>query len=175
MDHQEKIRGYRIELGEVEGALLKINRIQEAIVIAIEDEAGTKQLCGYFVGAEAMTIAELREELAWHLPSYMIPSYFVQLDQMPLTSNGKVDRKALPSPKEHMLKGMQYEAPRTIMEQQLVSIWESVLGVQNIGLRDNFSSWAGIRLNPFKYRRGYIRTVIRYRWNSCLRTQPLQA
>ncbi|MBY0204782.1 non-ribosomal peptide synthetase [Paenibacillus cucumis (ex Kampfer et al. 2016)] len=160
MDHQEKIRGYRIELGEVEGALLNITRIQEAIVIAIEDEAGTKQLCAYFVGAEAMTIAELREELAWHLPSYMIPSYFVQLDQMPLTSNGKVDRKALPSPKEHMLKGMQYEAPRTIMEQQLVSIWESVLGVQNIGLRDNFFELGGdsiksIQVSSRLYQDGY--------------------
>ncbi|WP_434756702.1 amino acid adenylation domain-containing protein [Paenibacillus amylolyticus] len=160
MDHQEKIRGYRIELGEVEGALLNITGIQEAIAIAIEDEAGTKQLCAYFVGVEAMTITELREELSMHLPSYMIPAYFVQLDQMPLTSNGKLDRKALPAPKEHMLKGMEYEAPRTIMEQQLVSIWESVLGVQNIGLRDNFFELGGdsiksIQVSSRLYQAGY--------------------
>ncbi|WP_342551527.1 amino acid adenylation domain-containing protein [Paenibacillus sp. FSL R7-0652] len=160
MDHQEKIRGYRIELGEVEAALLNISRIQEAIVLAIEDEAGAKQLCAYLVGAGAMTITELRDDLSLQLPNYMIPSYFVQLDQMPLTSNGKVDRNALPSPKDYMLKGMQYEAPRTVLEKQLASIWETVLGVQHIGLLDNFFELGGdsiksIQVSSRLYQAGY--------------------
>ncbi|NEW06399.1 amino acid adenylation domain-containing protein [Paenibacillus sp. SYP-B3998] len=160
MDHQEKIRGYRIELGEVETALLKINIVQEAVVIARENEEGTKQLCAYLVGADAITIGKLREELSQQLPNYMIPSYFVQLDQMPLTPNGKIDRKALPAPKEHMLKGTEYEAPHTYVEQQLVSIWEVVLGVEKIGITDNFFELGGdsiksIQVSSRLYQVGY--------------------
>ncbi|WP_433581350.1 amino acid adenylation domain-containing protein [Paenibacillus amylolyticus] len=160
VDHQEKIRGHRIELGEVETALLNSTQIKEAIVIAREDETGTKQLCAYLVGEDAITIGELREALSQQLPNYMIPSYFVQLDQMPLTSNGKIDRKALPAPKEHMLKGMEYEAPRTMVEQQLVSIWEEVLGVENIGILDNFFELGGdsiksIQVSSRLYQAGY--------------------
>ena len=160
VDHQEKIRGHRIELGEVETALLNSTQIKEAIVIAREDETGTKQLCAYLVGEDAITIGELREALSQQLPNYMIPSYFIQLDQMPLTSNGKIDRKALPAPKEHMLKGMEYEAPRTMVEQQLVSIWEEVLGVENIGILDNFFELGGdsiksIQVSSRLYQAGY--------------------
>ncbi|PQP81876.1 non-ribosomal peptide synthetase [Paenibacillus sp. PCH8] len=160
VDHQEKIRGYRIELGEVETALLNIAHIQEVIVLAREDETGTKQLCAYLVGEEAITIGELREELSQQLPNYMIPSYVVQLDQMPLTSNGKIDRKALPAPKEHMLKGSEYEAPQTMVEQHLASIWEEVLGVENIGVLDNFFELGGdsiksIQVSSRLYQAGY--------------------
>ncbi|SEL41109.1 non-ribosomal peptide synthetase [Paenibacillus sp. OK003] len=160
MDHQEKIRGYRIELGEVETALLNNTKIQEAIVIAWEDEMGTKQLCAYLVGTHAIVIGELREELSKLLPHYMIPSYFVQMHQMPLTSNGKIDRKALPAPKENMLKGIEYEAPRTMVEQQLASVWEDVLGVQNIGISDNFFELGGdsiksIQVSSRLYQAGY--------------------
>ncbi|MEW9697560.1 amino acid adenylation domain-containing protein [Paenibacillus sp. SI8] len=160
IDHQEKIRGYRIELGEVEAALLKINIVQEVVVIAREDAEGTKQLCAYLVGKNAITIGKLREELSQLLPNYMIPSYFVQLDQMPLTANGKIDRKALPAPKENRIKGMEYEAPQTIVEQQLVSIWEVVLGVEHIGIRDNFFELGGdsiksIQVSSRLYQAGY--------------------
>ncbi|WP_228469442.1 non-ribosomal peptide synthetase [Paenibacillus sp. JNUCC31] len=160
VDHQEKIRGYRIELGEVEKALLNTSTIQEAIVLAREDETGTKQLCAYLVGKNAITIGKLREELSRQLPNYMIPSYFVQLDQMPLTSNGKIDRKALPAPKENMLKGADYEAPRTMVEQQLATIWEDLLGVENIGVTDNFFELGGdsiksIQVSSRLYQAGY--------------------
>ncbi|MDR0268154.1 non-ribosomal peptide synthetase [Paenibacillus sp.] len=160
IDHQEKIRGYRIELGEVETALLNINMIEEAVVMAREDEAGTKQLCAYLVGKEAIKIGKLREELSQQLPNYMIPAYFVQLEQMPLTSNGKIDRKALPAPKENMLKGMEYEAPRTVVEQKLVSIWETVLGAPKIGIMDNFFELGGdsiksIQVSSRLYQAGY--------------------
>lgn len=160
MDHQEKIRGYRIELGEVETALLKLNMVQEAVVIAREDEEGMKQMCAYLVGKDPIPIGELREALSQQLPNYMIPSYFVQLEQMPLTLNGKMDRKALPAPKDHMLKGMKYEAPRTIVEQQLASIWEIVLGVKQIGISDNFFELGGdsiksIQVSSRLYQAGY--------------------
>lgn len=160
VDHQEKIRGYRIELGEVETALLNITHIQEAIVMAKEDETGTKQLCAYLVGKEAITLGKLREELSQQLPNYMIPSYFIQLDQMPLTSNGKIDRQALLVPKENMLKGTDYEAPRTIAEQQLASIWEDVLGVEKVGVMDNFFELGGdsiksIQVSSRLYQAGY--------------------
>ncbi|MBE5097623.1 AMP-binding enzyme, partial [Bacillus thuringiensis] len=88
IDDQVKIRGYRIELGEVESAVQKVNMVQEATVIVRESKDGLKQLCAYFVGEESLTVTQLREEMSQELPDYMIPSYFVQLMQMPLTPNG---------------------------------------------------------------------------------------
>ncbi|WP_036693983.1 amino acid adenylation domain-containing protein, partial [Paenibacillus tyrfis] len=95
IDHQVKIRGYRIELGEIEAQLLKLAPVQQAVVIAREDGSGQKQLCAYIVAEQQMTVSELRGELSRELPGYMIPSYFVQMEQMPLSANGKLDRKAL--------------------------------------------------------------------------------
>ncbi|MBD5797972.1 hypothetical protein BHU24_24510 [Bacillus pseudomycoides] len=143
IDDQVKIRGYRIELGEVETALLKVDSVQEAVVIALENEEGLKQLCAYFVGDKSLIVSQLREELSQELPTYMIPSYFVQLDKMPLTSNGKTNRKALPSPEGRMQTGMEYVAPQTKIEKILVSIWENVLGIENIGLLDDFFDLGG--------------------------------
>ncbi|WP_141535515.1 AMP-binding enzyme, partial [Bacillus cereus] len=122
-DDQVKIRGYRIELGEVESAIQKVNLVQEATVIVRESKDGLKQLCAYFVGEESLTLAQLREEMSKELPEYMIPSYFVQLVQMPLTPNGKVDRKALPEPEGNLQIGIEYVAPRTRIEKQLIEIW----------------------------------------------------
>ncbi|WP_157244270.1 AMP-binding enzyme, partial [Paenibacillus elgii] len=85
IDHQVKIRGYRIELGEIEAQLLKLAPVQQAVVIAREDGSGQKQLCAYIVAEQQMTVSELRGELSRELPGYMIPSYFVQLEQMPLS------------------------------------------------------------------------------------------
>ncbi|MGG4221695.1 amino acid adenylation domain-containing protein, partial [Paenibacillus jamilae] len=98
IDAQVKIRGYRIELGEVETQLLKLEAVQEAVVIAREDDQGQKQLCAYVVADEEVVACVLRSTLSQKLPGYMIPSYLVQLEQMPLTPNGKIDRKALPAP-----------------------------------------------------------------------------
>ncbi|WP_157243976.1 non-ribosomal peptide synthetase, partial [Paenibacillus elgii] len=98
IDHQVKIRGYRIELGEVEAQLLKVASMHEATVLAREDANGQKYLVAYFVASQELTVSDLRGALAEELPGYMIPSYFVQLEQMPLTPNGKLDRKALPAP-----------------------------------------------------------------------------
>ncbi|WP_223275548.1 non-ribosomal peptide synthetase, partial [Paenibacillus elgii] len=143
IDNQVKIRGFRIELGEVEAQLLKAASVQEAVVIAREDEAGQKQLCAYFVADTEMTVGELRSTLSQELPSYMMPSYFVQLTKMPLSPNGKIDRKALPAPEGSIQTGVEYVAPRTPMEQTLISVWQSVLGTPVIGVLDSFFDLGG--------------------------------
>jgi len=142
VDHQVKIHGFRIELGEIESNLLKLEGIKEAIVIDRE-ENGNKYLCAYLIGDRDYKTGELRNELKKTLPEYMIPSYFMKIDTMPLTSNSKIDRKALPKPHSEMLAAKEYEAPRNNIEEKLVSIWEEILGVSNIGINDNFLEVGG--------------------------------
>lgn len=150
VDHQVKIRGYRIELGEVEDQLRKRASIQEAAVVAREDEAGIKILCAYFVADNQLTVSELREALTPMLPSYMIPTYFVQLEQLPLTPSGKVDRKSLPSPDGSSLLNTVYERPANAIEEQLVGIWQDVLRVPRVGVHDNFFDLGGHSLNSIQ-------------------------
>jgi len=143
MDHQVKIRGFRIELGEIDSELLKHPSIKEIAVIAKEGSKGDKYLCAYFVAEQALTVVELREHLSKKIPDYMIPSAFVQLDKMPLTSNGKIDRKALPEPEGRINTGTEYVAPRNAVEEKLVKIWQAVLGVEKVGIEDNFFELGG--------------------------------
>ncbi|MDK8179896.1 non-ribosomal peptide synthetase [Paenibacillus sp. UMB4589-SE434] len=142
-DHQVKIRGFRIELGEVESQLLSVASVQEATVLALEDEAGQKQLCAYFTAEGTLTAGELRTALSQELPGYMIPSYFVQLDRLPLTPNGKIDRRALPAPEGDVQTGAEFVAPRTTAEMQLARIWQDVLGLNRVGVKDNFFELGG--------------------------------
>ncbi|MFK4435322.1 amino acid adenylation domain-containing protein [Paenibacillus sp. RC21] len=143
IDAQVKIRGYRIELGEVEAQLLKLEAVQESVVIAHEDEQGQKQLCAYVVTHEEVTASELRSALSQELPGYMVPSYFVQLEQLPLTPNGKVDRRALPQPEGSISSGAEYVAPQNQLQVQLASIWKDVLELERIGIKDNFFEAGG--------------------------------
>ncbi len=143
IDHQVKIRGFRIELGEIENELLKHNKIREAIVIAKEDNSGNKYLCGYVAGEVELSNKELREHLSKNLPEYMIPAYFINLDKLPLTANGKVDRKALPEPDGSISTGAEYVAPSSEIEEKLVNIWSEVLGIEKIGINDNFFELGG--------------------------------
>ncbi|MFS8215883.1 amino acid adenylation domain-containing protein, partial [Paenibacillus sp. S29] len=129
IDHQVKIRGYRIELGEVESQLLQVESVREAVVTARADETGQKQMVAYYVAGQELGASELRSELGRELPSYMVPSYFVQLEQMPLSPNGKIDRKALPAPAGSLQTGTDYAEPRTAQERALVAVWQSVLGL----------------------------------------------
>ncbi|MCY8372394.1 non-ribosomal peptide synthase/polyketide synthase, partial [Bacillus haynesii] len=142
IDHQVKIRGFRIELGEIENQLLKIEGIEAAAVMAREDQAGGKYLCAYIVADKTAGVADVRKCLLKELPDYMVPSYFVKLDQLPLTANGKIDRKALPEPSGTFSEAT-YEAPRNRTEEKLVSIWEDVLGIENIGISHNFFELGG--------------------------------
>ncbi|UCH98534.1 MAG: amino acid adenylation domain-containing protein [Candidatus Aminicenantes bacterium] len=146
IDGQIKIRGFRIELGEVESRLLGYNEIKEAVVLARENESGEKYLCAYFVSNNHIPGSGLREYLSKALPDYMIPSYFLQLEKIPLTPNGKVDRKALPEPEFKTEED--YAAPRNEIEERLVGIWQEVLGLEpvefsKIGIDDNFFELGG--------------------------------
>ncbi|MBP2645388.1 MAG: amino acid adenylation domain protein [Firmicutes bacterium] len=143
MDHQVKIRGFRIELGEIETELLKHPSIKETIVVARDGNDGDKYLCAYIVAEREVTIAELREHLSRTLPDYMLPPYFVELEKMPLNSNGKADRKALPEPKGNINTGVNYVAPRDETEEILVEVWQTVLKAERVGIKDNFFSLGG--------------------------------
>ena len=143
IDHQVKIRGYRIELGEIECHLLNHEKIKEAIVIDRTNEDGSKYLCAYLVLENEMTVPELREYIATKLPNYMVPSYFVQLEKMPITVNGKINRNALPKPSNVVNTGVKYVAPRDKVERVILDIWKEVLSIEQIGMYDNFFELGG--------------------------------
>jgi len=151
-DHQVKIRGFRVELGEIEAHLLKFAEINEALVVTV-DAHNSKQLAAYLVlndvdfsGAsieqQRSALKRVRSELKANLPDYMQPTYWVPLAQMPLTPNGKLDRKALPRP-DASLAHSDYLAPVSPVEVQLAGIWQDVLKVHRIGLQDNFFEMGG--------------------------------
>ena len=148
IDHQVKIRGFRIELGEIEAVLAQHPDIGAVAVVVREDEPGDKHLVAYVVpktkDAAGATSSELRHYLQEKLPAYMIPSVFVTLDAMQLTSSGKVDRRALPAPdrsRPELQDG--YVSPRSPIEETLAAIWAEVLGVERIGVHDNFFELGG--------------------------------
>ncbi|WP_025110384.1 non-ribosomal peptide synthetase [Pseudomonas sp. H1h] len=146
IDQQVKIRGFRIELGEIEAALLAQPGVRHAVLSVHSDEGGP-QLCAYVVAEQppADLIAwrdDLRAALKVDLPDYMVPSHWLLLDALPLTSNGKLDRKALPLPDAQALQ-RPYEAPEGDLERQLAAIWADVLGVAQVGRRDNFFELGG--------------------------------
>lgn len=139
-DYQVKVNGYRIELGEIENGLLEYPTISEAIVTVREDE-GTKRLVGYLVSNATIDFSDVRAHIGKKVPHYMIPGDFVVLDELPLTANGKVNRKALPEPVTTTKDN--YEAPQTDKEKLLVDVWSKVLDVENIGTSDNFFAVGG--------------------------------
>ncbi|MCP5054399.1 MAG: AMP-binding protein, partial [bacterium] len=146
IDHQVKVRGYRVELGEIENQLLKQKgaRLKDALVIMKEDKDGENYLCAYIVPVQGDIIPtereidteRLRNDLSQTLPAYMIPSYFVPLEQIPLTPNGKVDKTALPGPRTS--SGGQYVSPRDQVEEKLVEIWQRVLELERVGINEDF-------------------------------------
>jgi iturin family lipopeptide synthetase C len=140
IDDQVKIRGFRIELTEIENSLLSHPDIKQAAAVA-KKKGGEKVLAAYYLAEKEIASTVLRAYLLERLPAYMIPSYFVFLNQLPLTSNGKLDKKNLPDP-EIVLEN-NYEAPRTAKEKLLATHWGSVLGIANPGIEDNFFSVGG--------------------------------
>ncbi|MDM9385424.1 amino acid adenylation domain-containing protein [Chlorogloeopsis sp. ULAP01] len=146
VDHQVKIRGFRIELEEIEAKLLQHPDVQTSVVIACDYVSGDKRLVAYIVpnGEQTPTISELRDFLKQTLPDYMVPSAFVILNSLPLTANGKVDRRALPAPEQNRPQlATDFLAPRNRLELQLTQIWEESLGIQPIGVTDNFFDLGG--------------------------------
>jgi amino acid adenylation domain-containing protein len=146
LDDQVKLRGYRIELGEIEAALREHPGIREAVALARQDSPGEKRLVAYIVPERepAPTVSEARAFLKERLPDYMVPSAFVTLDGLPLSPNGKVDRRALPAPDQTRPEvGAVHIAPRTPAEEVIAGIWSQVLGVERVGVYDNFFDLGG--------------------------------
>jgi amino acid adenylation domain-containing protein/non-ribosomal peptide synthase protein (TIGR01720 family) len=142
MDDQVKIRGFRIELGEIESLLNKQEQVIESAVVT-KVRNGDKCLVAYYVADKEISVAALRGFLSAKLPDYMVPAYYVRLDKLPLTFNGKLDRKALPEPEFGLKTGKDYLAPRTEEELLLVEIWSKVLAFEGIGINDNFFALGG--------------------------------
>jgi amino acid adenylation domain-containing protein len=146
-DDQVKVNGYRIELGEVEKAIQSYAGIDAAVVITRPDKNGGNRLVGYIVSSEEISSADILSHLSKSLPSYMLPGHFVQLDHLPLTDNGKVDRKQLPDPEGiGMATSHEYVAPRTEAERTIVKIWEDVLDKTPIGVEDDYFELGGSSL-----------------------------
>ncbi len=143
IDHQVKIRGFRIETGEIESRLMDHGAIREAVVLVKEDEQRDKFLCAYYVSADPLEDRGIREHLTDRLPAYMVPSYFVHLPEIPLTPNGKLNRKALPEPA--LTVSSDYEAPSNEAERLMVDTWSHVLRLpfDKIGVTDNFFRLGG--------------------------------
>jgi amino acid adenylation domain-containing protein len=146
IDHQVKIRGMRIELGEIEAVLGEHEAVRQAVIIAREDTPGDKQLVAYIVseGEQVPSVSVLRHFLKEKLPEHMVPSAFVVLEKLPLSPNGKIDRKALPVPANLRPQSeSSYVAPRTEMERTITDIWQEVLHLEKIGMNDNFFDLGG--------------------------------
>jgi len=139
-DEQVKVRGYRIELGEIEGVLVQCPGVRQGVVVAMEDGEGSKRLVGYVVPVEDLDIEEIQTFLQKYLPDYMVPVQWVELPAIPLTANGKVDRKGLPEPE---MESVGYVMPRTKVERVLAGIWEELLELERVGIHDNFFALGG--------------------------------
>lgn len=148
-DFQVKIRGFRIELEEIEVRMMQYPGIKQTVVLAREDENENKYLCAYLVfDASSKTdqetsLQELKNHLETVLPNYMVPGYFITLEEMPLLASGKIDRSALPEPNPSTSMDTGYAAPRNELEQILVAVWEEVLGIEHIGIDHNFFELGG--------------------------------
>ncbi|WP_420127936.1 non-ribosomal peptide synthase/polyketide synthase, partial [Longimicrobium sp.] len=142
LDVQVKVRGFRIELGEIEARLAEHPQVRQAVVLAREDALGETRLVAYVVGG-APDAQALRAHLAQRLPEYMVPAAYVRLDAFPVTTNGKVDRKALPAPEGDAFAARAYEAPVGPAEQAVAAIWAELLGAERIGRHDHFFESGG--------------------------------
>ncbi|SJZ83675.1 non-ribosomal peptide synthase domain TIGR01720/amino acid adenylation domain-containing protein/thioester reductase domain-containing protein [Chitinophaga eiseniae] len=143
IDDQVKIRGYRIELGEIGHALQECEGVKHAVVVAWTDERNNKRLVGYVTTGAGYDKMAVLNRLKEKLPEYMVPSVLVELAQLPLSVNGKVDKKALPAPEAADLQLQEYVAPRNETERQLAAIWQELLALQQVGIYDNFIELGG--------------------------------
>ena len=146
IDLQVKIRGFRIELGEIESVLAKHATVREATVILTNDASGEKRLVAYYVpqSGQKATNSELHGFLKDCLPEYMVPAAFVELERMPLNSNGKIDKKALPAADlARPERTEDYVSPETPLEQEVASVWKEALGLDRVGINENFFEIGG--------------------------------
>jgi amino acid adenylation domain-containing protein len=143
VDDQVKIRGYRVELGEIESILQQSDLVSQGVVLGREDKQGNRRLVGYIVAQGQYDKEGIVSYLHGKLPEYMIPSVLVQVEQLPLTANGKVDRKALPDPDMSEMLSGQYAAPQSEVEKVLAGIWQDILEVDQVGVHDDFFELGG--------------------------------
>lgn len=152
-DEQVKLRGYRIEPGEIEKAILNQKNITSALVAVKSNSSGEPELVAYIIAESDINITDIRSELSNILPSYMVPGYFVQLDELPLLPNGKVNKKGLPDPDElSVVRSRPHVEPRDKAEEQLVSIWKKVLDKERVGIKDHFFELGGHSLKATRLR-----------------------
>ncbi len=149
-DTQVKIRGYRIELGEIENSLLKYSGIEEALVVVQEGSNDEEYLVGYYVSISELKVSEIRTYLSEQLPDYMIPVRFMEIDDIPLTVNGKVDYGALPDPTKKTADINEYVGARNDIEERLVNIWQKILPGNRIGVLDNFFDLGGHSISALR-------------------------
>ncbi len=142
-DLQVKIRGFRIEPGEIESCLATFAGVKDAVVLVREDEPGDKRLVAYYTADAALPIEALRAHLQGQLPDYMVPSAYVWLELLPLTANGKLDRKGLPAPDQSALLSRGYAAPEGEVETRLAQIWQDLLKLERVGRHDHFFELGG--------------------------------
>ena len=132
-----------MELGEIEAVLLQAEKVVQAVAVIREDASGNKRLLAYVQTKEGYDQAAVFQHLRSQLPEYMIPALLIALEAFPLTTNGKLNRKALPAPDVSTLLAKQYVAPETAAEQQLAEIWQDILGLEQVGTKDNFFQIGG--------------------------------
>lgn len=151
IDDQVKIRGHRIEPLEIEAVINRMERVKEAVVLGRKNRSGEAFLAAYYTGDDELDSTRVREALKHTLPDYMIPSHFIKLDKMPLTPNGKVDRRALPEPQdEDRVRSRAYAAPQNEIEESLCRIWSEVIGGPAPGVNDDFFESGGHSLTVSK-------------------------
>ncbi|ASB53342.1 Plipastatin synthase subunit [Bacillus velezensis] len=143
MDEQVKIRGYRVELKEIESALTGIKGVKEAAVTALPASAGQTELCAYIVTEEGTESETVQQALRNEMPAYMVPAFFETLEALPVTPNGKLDRRALPEPRKKAHTGRAFTEPESDMEKELSAIWSEVLGTENIAADQSFFELGG--------------------------------
>jgi hypothetical protein len=144
IDFQVKLRGFRIELGEIEALLEKVSGVQRSVVLLREDRPGDAHLVAYVVAeSPAPSTEDLRRSLGETLPEHMVPSFFVSLEALPLSSNGKVDRRALPAPQRERPSVPQSALPQSAREQLIAGIWRETLGLDEVGIHENFFELGG--------------------------------
>lgn len=148
-DDQIKIRGYRVEPGEIEQVMQQSGLVRQSVVLLHEDKAGNQSLVGYVV-ADTFDQEQLMNYLQANVPSYMLPSIIMPLKEMPLNANGKINKLLLPKPEFHQLQGQPYRPPRNVTEEKLCSIWQELLGVEKVGIFDNFFALGGHSLLAFR-------------------------
>lgn len=161
-DNQVKIRGLRIEMGEIEACLSALEEVKEAVVIVREDKAGKKHLCAYLTGERRLSDEVLRTHILKSLPNYMVPAWYTWLEAIPLTPNGKIDRRALPEPSEFdsgQLKQV-YSAPHNDLEWKLAKLWAEALEVERVGIDDNLFALGGDSLTILEIMSG----ALSYEW-----------